>query len=323
MHAPTVSVVIPTYNYAHFVTEAVDSVLGQTCPADEVIVVDDGSTDDTRERLRAYGDRIRYVYQPNQGLSAARNTGICAARGEWVALLDSDDTWHPRKQERQAEALRRHPDVSLLATGETSDVSSGWPELGAGPPEVRPVTLEELAVRSRFGSSGVLVRKTCFDAVGLFDTTLRSAEDRDMWIRIASRFPVACLKEPLWWYRPHGDSMSRAAVRMEVNELKVLRNAFASIEALRRDYLLRLRVFSHASKAAAYRYESAGMRRKALARVLWSLALWPYPHRSDVALTRFERPKMLVLFVLRVVRSLFRREVNPGAGPAGRGTVVG
>jgi len=97
MSRPFISVVIPTYNYARYVTQAVDSVLAQTYPAGEIVVVDDGSTDNTRERLQPYWARIHYVYQANQGLSAARNAGIRVARGDVIALLDSDDLWHPRK----------------------------------------------------------------------------------------------------------------------------------------------------------------------------------------------------------------------------------
>src|SRR5262245_47307538 len=103
-----VSVVIPSYNYGQFVGEAVESALLQTWRGGvEVIVVDDGSRDDTRRRLGPYMDRIRYIYQENRGLSGARNTGIRAARGEWIALLDADDRWHPEKTEIQLEAAER------------------------------------------------------------------------------------------------------------------------------------------------------------------------------------------------------------------------
>jgi len=97
MTSPLVTVVIPTYNYGRYICETVESALGQTYSPVEIIVVDDGSMDDTRERLATYGDRIRYIHQQNRGLSAARNTGIQAARGEFVALLDSDDLWLPDK----------------------------------------------------------------------------------------------------------------------------------------------------------------------------------------------------------------------------------
>src|SRR5262245_42426048 len=212
MSEELVSVVIPTYNYGHFVTEAVESVLAQTYRAREIIVVDDGSTDDTASRLAVYGDAIRYIYQPNKGLSAARNTGIGAARGQLIALLDSDDKWHPRKLEAQLDYLVRFRQTGLVATGVATDIEAGWPDVG-DPQRIvaRAFTLKQLLLRSRFGPSGVLVRKECFDAVGLFDTSLRSAEDRDMWIRIAGKFQVVKLEAPLKWYRQHDGNMSKAA----------------------------------------------------------------------------------------------------------------
>jgi glycosyltransferase involved in cell wall biosynthesis len=305
MSLPFVSVVIPTYNYGRYVTEAVDSVLAQTRPAGEVIVVDDGSTDDTRERLRPYLNRIRYVYQENRGLPVARNTGIRAARGDLIALLDSDDLWHPRKLELQVPFLIRSPEVGLVAVEAARDLTAGWPEVaGPFPPPARRVTLRDLLIRSRFGPSSVLVRKSCFDAVGLFDPDLRSAEDRDMWVRIAARFAIERVAAPLWWYRLHGGNMSAAAVRMEENEMKVLTRALATLHPEQHGWLLRRKVVGYTVKSAAYRYDMAGQHLPALARVLRSLALWPVPFRADEALTRWERPKMLVLFALRLLRDL-------------------
>jgi glycosyltransferase involved in cell wall biosynthesis len=308
MNKDLVSVVIPTYNYGQFVTDAVESVLAQTYTPIEIIVVDDGSVDDTRSRLEPYGDRIRYIYQPNQGLPAARNTGILAARGELIAFLDSDDQWHPRKLELQMMYLARHPETGLVATTETTGADPKWIEVDDSTtiPD-QPVSVKELMIRSRFGSCGVLVRKKCFDTVGLFDVDLRSAEDRDMWIRIANKFHVTKLMVPLWWYRKHGNNMSSVAVKMEQYEMRVLRNAFASINSLRYNYLLKMIVYSYTLKSAGYRYDSAGMRLQAIGRVLYSLLLWPFPFRSEEALTRFERPKMLVLFCLRSCRSFFRQ----------------
>ena len=227
-----VSVVIPTYNYAHFLIGAVESALAQTYPDREVIVVDDGSTDDTRDRLAPFEGRIRYIYQENQGLSAARNTGIRAARGALVAFLDSDDLWHPEKLAVQARYLDEHPEVALLASDHldmhTSEVGGvDWPRLdGSRAIEAHAVSFEDLVVGSRFGACGVVARKWCFDEVGFFDETLRSAEDVDMWIRIASRFPVAKLEFPLWVYRHHGTSMHRATARMELNTLKMIAKVF-------------------------------------------------------------------------------------------------
>jgi glycosyltransferase involved in cell wall biosynthesis len=125
MTRPTVSALIPTYNAGHLVVRAIESVLAQSSPASEIVVVDDGSTDDTAERVAAFGESVRYVAQPNAGASAARNLGIASSRGEFVAFLDADDVWHPRKLEAQLEALARHPDLGMLSA-RTFD----WPASG-------------------------------------------------------------------------------------------------------------------------------------------------------------------------------------------------
>ena len=315
-----VSVVIPTYNYGHFVCDAIDSALAQTYAPVEVIVVDDGSTDDTRERVGRYGGRVRYIHQPNQGLSAARNTGIRAARGSLIALLDSDDRWHVRRLEVQTAYLSAHPETGLVAAACRSDPD--WsPVEEVDDQAARPVTMRELMIRSRFGPSGVLARRECFDTVGDFDVALKSAEDRDMWIRIASRYPVALLGAPLWWYRLHAASMSRAAIRMEDNEMRVLHRALA-MDGARGDLLLRGKVLSYALKSAAYRYHAIGMSGTAVNRVVRSMLWWPFPYRTDERKTPMERPKMLVLNALRLARGWVRRPLDSmrgrfrlGAGP--------
>src|SRR3954451_14848952 len=113
MPSAAISVIIPSYNSARWISEAVDSVLAQTLVPQQIIVVDDGSRDDTRSRVRRYGPPVEYIYQPNQGVSAARNTGMQAATGEFVAFLDADDVWHPRKAEFQLRVFSERPDVAL------------------------------------------------------------------------------------------------------------------------------------------------------------------------------------------------------------------
>jgi glycosyltransferase involved in cell wall biosynthesis len=296
------SVVIPTYNYGRFVTEAVASALAQTHPAVEVIVIDDGSTDDTRQRLAPFMDRIRYIFQANQGLSAARNTGIREARGDWIALLDSDDVWHPRKLELQARCLADHPDVALLGTGQAAAIESGWPAVDvAGDLPMRRVSLRDLVLAAPFGPSSVVIRKKCFDRAGLFDPGLRSAEDRDMWVRIAAHYPAAHLPLPLFWYRLHGSNMSAVAVTMEANEFKVLRRAFAEQPALRRRWLFRLLTFSRAYFDAAKRYRAARHWFTALGRFVQSFCLWPLPYPRKIVDCPLARPKMLAVLLLRML----------------------
>ena len=296
-----ISVVIPTFNYGRFVVEAVASALDQTYTNREVIVVDDGSTDGTRAVLAPYIDRVRYLYQENQGLSAARNTGIGAARGEWVALLDSDDVWHPRKLEVQARSIGDHPEAGLVASGSLVGAGPPWPTIDLQVDAVAtPISYEDLVFRSRFGPSGVLVRKACFDSVGLFDHELSAAEDRDMWLRLARRYPVDLLDTPLWWYRVHGASMSRNAILMEANEEQVLRKALSGGASRR----LRRRAFSHAAFSAAFMYEEAGLHSRAMTRMLRSIRLWPWPYQRADVRTGFARPKLLARIGLELLSDL-------------------
>ncbi len=278
-----VSVVIPTYNYAHFVTGAVESALAQTYPDREVLVVDDGSTDDTRDRLAPFEGRIRYIHQANQGLSAARNTGIREARGALIAFLDSDDLWHPEKLAVQARYLAEHPEVALLASDHldmhTSEIGAvEWPLVdGTRTIQAHAVSFEQLVIGSRFGACGVVARRRCFEEVGVFDETLRSAEDVDMWIRIASRFPVAKLEFPLWVYRHHGTSMHRATARMELNTLKMLAKVFDGPEPLSRSPRLKRKALAQIVIQLAYGYRDAHAYGASLSRIVRSLLLWPFP----------------------------------------------
>lgn len=122
-----VSVIIPTYNRAYIIGRSIDSVLAQTYRPIELIIVDDGSTDDTAEVVRRYGDEVRYIHQHNAGVAAARNTGFAAARGEFIALLDSDDYWYPWKIELQIAFLQRHPDVGMVWTDMKAVTNDGAP----------------------------------------------------------------------------------------------------------------------------------------------------------------------------------------------------
>jgi glycosyltransferase involved in cell wall biosynthesis len=208
---PLVSVVIPTYNHGRFVADAVESVLAQTYQRREIIVVDDGSSDDTAERLAPYRDRIRYFRQQNQGVSSARNTGIGLASGEWVALLDSDDVWHPQKLALQMRILRRHRDLSVIGGGATS---AALPPDLPDDPEVERLTVVDFLTWTPLAMGSVMARRRCFDEVGGFDVKLNYVEDRDMWIRLAARYAIARVKAPLYHYRAHAGQASLNAMPM-------------------------------------------------------------------------------------------------------------
>jgi GT2 family glycosyltransferase len=209
-----VSVVIPCFNGARHLGEALDGALAQTHSDVEVVVTDDGSTDDTPAVLAAYGDRIRRLSQANAGPSAARNRALAAATGEYVALLDADDRFHPTKLERQVAVLRARPDVGAVYCGWRFIDAAGrvLPELGW--PRVEGDLLDALVLGNLFHPVSVVLRRDVVDAAGGFDVRCPVNEDWDLFLR-ASRQGArwACVDEALCDYRIHaGQSHQRLAL---------------------------------------------------------------------------------------------------------------
>lgn len=205
-----ISVVIPTYNAARWLPHALKSVAAQGMGNDlDIIVVDDGSTDDTAA-LVAHNPTVRYIYQPNRGQAAARNTGIRAARGKYIALLDADDMWVPEKLRLQRALLTQcnmawvYSDIWFLDTI-TGNVSHTYGETGR---LHDGNILESLFLDMVVAPSTTLIRRTVFDEVGFFDETplMRNREDWDMFLRIAARYPIGLINQPLVWYRVHPQS---------------------------------------------------------------------------------------------------------------------
>jgi glycosyltransferase involved in cell wall biosynthesis len=209
---PSVSVIIPTYNRGWILGEAIDSVLAQEYSDYELIVVDDGSTDDTQEILDLYGQDIVVFRQPNQGVSAARNLGIAESRAELVAFLDSDDLWLPQKLTRQVAFFQSNP-VALICQTEETWVRNG---VRVNPKKrhqkLAGMIFEPSLALCLVSPSAVMIRKTLFDTVGLFDESLPACEDYDLWLRVSCRYPVFLIDEPLVIKRGgHQDQLSKAA----------------------------------------------------------------------------------------------------------------
>ncbi len=201
-----VSVIVPAYNHAAYVRECIDSALNQTYPDVEVVVVDDGSTDGTYEILRTYGDRITLIRQENRGTQAARNTAIRASTGEFIALLDSDDVWLPHKLERQIPLLADQRVGLVYGYAYRVDASGQISDGGRPFGEVMPATLsqvEALLIRNPVPTLSAVFRRTCISSLGGFDEAFVGIADRDMWLRIASRWRVLCLPEPEGYYSVH------------------------------------------------------------------------------------------------------------------------
>jgi glycosyltransferase involved in cell wall biosynthesis len=205
-----VSVIVPTYNRAGLLEQAIDSVLAQTFASFELIVVDDGSTDETSALLSGYAGRIRIKRQINRGVSAARNVGIAAASGEFIALLDSDDYWLPAKLARQVAFFDAHPAEMICQTEEI------WVRDGV---RVNPkrrhqkfggMIFEKSLPLCLISPSAVMLRKSLLDEVGVFDERLPACEDYDLWLRITWKYPVHLIPLPLIVKRGgHPDQLSR------------------------------------------------------------------------------------------------------------------
>ena len=295
---PTVSVIIPTFNHGRFVGEAVQSALDQTLPPREVIVVDDGSIDETAHVLGQFGDRIRVVRQENLGVAAARNTGAAHAGGDLLAFLDADDVWLPHKLEKQVQRFAQEPELGLVHCGllevdaarrplrRLLDGMEGW------------VATELLLFRRRVilgGGSGMVVSRQAYDTVEGFDSRLPPTEDWDFWYRLSRRFRVGFVPEVLLHYRCHGGNDSLNLMKRERGLLLIYEKAFQNPDpALQR---LRRRAYGNLHLGLAGFYLSAGQPRASVRHMLRSLWLTPrnllrlftHPFRHVRRLAR-ERP---------------------------------
>ncbi len=194
---PVVSIIIPTYNRANWIAEAVESVLNQTFRDFELLVVDDGSTDETPEVLEPFFHQLIYIAQPNRGVSAARNTGIKHARGDYLCFLDSDDLWKPRKLEIQLEEMTRHPEFRMSYTDEVWIRRGRWANPKKRHQKYSGWIFENLLPLCIISPSSVLIARSVFEEVGLFDESLPAGEDYDLWLRIGSRFPILFIPQKL------------------------------------------------------------------------------------------------------------------------------
>lgn len=195
--APLFSVVIPTYNRATKVVHAVKSVLAQTFTDYELWVVDDGSTDNTLTVLEAFRERLNYLRKSNGGAASARNAGIACAQGDYIAFLDSDDSWYPNKLQRVAQAIRARPQVGLFYSQIDVVNEAGVKLWTYKSRQVGDNGYIELLAADFVAASSAVVKRACFAEVGVFDESLGGCEDWDMWIRIARLYPIQLVAEPL------------------------------------------------------------------------------------------------------------------------------
>ncbi|MCC6968119.1 MAG: glycosyltransferase [Nitrospira sp.] len=204
MAEPIVSVVIPLYNARDVIRDTVQSVLAQTYRDYEIVVIDDGSTDGSGELVSAFGERVRYILQPNGGVAQARNRGITASRGRYIALMDHDDLWEPEKLAKQVAVLEQQPAVGMVVTDVAHIDRAGRSMNEIGPASQPQQEFARLFVQGFVPTpSATLIRKAVLEAVGGFDEQFNSAgmDDHELWTRLAATTTIVGIAEPLTYHR--------------------------------------------------------------------------------------------------------------------------
>ncbi|HEX6163426.1 MAG TPA: glycosyltransferase [Vicinamibacterales bacterium] len=282
-----VSVIIPAHNAGSFLYETISSALAQTWPHVEVIVVNDGSTDATAAVAASFGDRIRVINQPQSGVAVARNRGAAVARGAWLAFLDADDLWLPHKLATQ-----------MAAAGDSAHfIYSDRFNIGhfAGLPRVQGDEqylyegdiFAEVLAGNVITTSSVLIRRAAFEALGGFsdDPALPPAEDWDLWIRVAERYPLRVCREPLVKYRLHPSSASHNAQRMNRARVAVVERGMRLPAAAALSPRTRRRIWSLTLATNGWDAGRHGKRTQAIDCYLRAIARWPFamsPYRELV-----------------------------------------
>jgi len=207
-----VSIIIPTYNRGWIIKEAIESVLAQDFIDFELIVVDDGSTDNTSEILHSYREDITVLRQNNKGVSAARNRGLSEASGRFIAFLDSDDLWLPKKLSRQVDFFNSNPDALICQTEELWVRNNMRVNPKKRHKKLSGMIFERSLALCLISPSAVMIRRSLFDEIGVFDETFPACEDYDLWLRISCRHPVFLIDTPLIIKRGgHDDQLSSSS----------------------------------------------------------------------------------------------------------------
>jgi Glycosyl transferase family 2 len=274
---PRVSVVIPTYNYAHYIGEAIESALAQTYRDREIIVVDDESTDDTMAVLERFGARIIVFRHTNRGLAATRNVGIRAACGSYVALIDADDVWEPQHLERTVERLDA-ADASIVGA------FSGWVTIDAAG-RILPHTQRvqrgvfrtgDFVHLAPFPPSAVVLRRAAVQNAGMFDEKIPATEDWDLWLRLtAAGGSFAAVERCLCRYRVHGTNISRDPYSMRAGGLRALEKLFATPTLAPDVRAQRAAAFAHVHARASSQLFASGRAEEGAAALADAVREWP------------------------------------------------
>jgi glycosyltransferase involved in cell wall biosynthesis len=288
----SISAVIPTYNRVHLIIDALDSVVAQSHPVDEIIVVDDGSTDDTEAVVKSWGTNsalgisLIYVRQDNAGGNVARNRGIEEAKGDLIAFLDSDDVWATDKLRKQMAAFTADHDLGAVYCG-VREVVIGSDD----PPEV-PVRaypqgdlLDALLVSDVTApTSCYVVRQKVFETAGMFDTTLQARQDWDMWIRIAKDFKIGAVTEALTDLRSHDGPRTVSDPTRELKAYRAILTKYAPLRATRSFRTRQAAVASYYRRAGRVHHHHMNAPIRAIGYHIRSILAWPVEPDSYAAL---------------------------------------
>ena len=280
----TVDIIIPAYNAAKYLPQAIESVLAQTFEDWRILLIDDGSTDNTAEVISPFleqaSKKIKYIKQSNRGLPAARNTAIKNSSAEFLALLDADDVWLPNRLSESLKSFQHRPPAGLSyglisridQNGKVMDTWKGnerWTE-GSIAPYI-------YMLKVQLPCPTITFRRKCVDEVGLFDESMRATEDRDLWLRIAQRYEVASTPEVIAYYRTSPSSMSTDPERMLKAQLQFIRK-HAGTPGCRLH--ARLTALARAYQQHAHALELCNQPRAALKSSLRALALSPLDRQN-------------------------------------------
>jgi len=256
-----ISAIIPAYNSQDFILDAIKSIQNQTCPVDEIIVIDDGSIDNTQQLIQSQTKNIIYLKQDNQGPSAARNAGIKLAKGDWLAFLDADDQWTSNKIEKQLDVLSASPELHLLA-GDMQEIGMNNEIITQSVlakhnllqafqvNQSRPIhhALAQLVTKNFIPTGTVLVKRSTVLEARLFNNNIRFGEDLELWAKIAAKHPITCLPEILMLRRLHQQNATNATAAM----LADLVNVMQSISLYAQDTLSKQNINSNKLVADAW-----------------------------------------------------------------------
>lgn len=294
----SISVILPVHNSERWLAECIDSVLAQTLPPLEIIAVNDGSTDASRSILEQYGSAVKIIDQPNCGAAAARNAAAKAAQGEWLAFIDSDDTWDPIKLEKQSALLRMHPDAVGIycnkrlidSQGRTIQDSDACETCWPSGQIFLPLLISHTV--NGFSPSQAVVKRTDYLECGGFPENQRHAEDWSLWLKLSLHGPILYLIEPLVSYRRHSSSVSRES-EGDFGRLESRYRTLNSLEGLLIERVVNQQttdIFKYelfqASLAYGYHCRIRGRRRDACSAYTNALRLRPDSWRAYLGLAR-------------------------------------